>query len=1253
MTQEKTRVKITLEERSSSRKPIRCLSKVRRYTSAVVLWLFVGATSPIILPFPMTTTAWRLLVLLATLSLSVAMPEEVPAQEIRDTVEAGSVRNQADITVTNTSAVAPVEGLRLTVVGAPRFLANVRISPDSVVSVPPGQSHAFTVAFDVLPDAPAGQRETLIFQISASGGTKIDFPNPRIVVDITRSQPVAARGWRPPVYRLVLAEGKRTSLSSAAWAQRCTTDLSRGVAGGTVRCPDDEGVEHELSMRFTRYPQTFTLGQESIEFDAEVLWRLGEYPPSHPCRAVAPGAMYERQRSVICPTGSLDRVHFPSCPDTHLCTSTDGHGPGEGGRTVLRAVFKPASCETNVGMSCDSAEVQAALARQGMTGTLTGYNYELWFDGKRVAQDARAISIESFVKVDDKGSTVVVHGDAALAERVRRELADVNGTRAFKVHIAQRIGAVTLYYLPILADDQRMAEARPYQFPDAPLRPGVAAGETGETPTELAGLPSPRPDDFSVRPEPFSEADSIVVASALNPLDPEVMQHMQEWLSIAEPPENATGAKLRYTTWGQVEGTVPGGRITATRAPDDAGSRTPAEYLWSKRDQLPSLNHCTLGAYVVARLNRASIDHCKSARAAASGVLLIDVAGMPALQAKQALERQRLQVKLNLAEPAPTSEQASVVKMQQPVSGTRLKEKELVALDVYGDYARPVVIPKLIDQPGAVARRMLADLGLNPTLRTIGTAPSATKAFRVFDVAPGEGATLRPNSPVAISAYGPYEDRVAMPDVVGMDYQEAGRILSALGLNPTLQDGNDVADQGKAYKIYKQEPMPGTKITPRQTVQLSYHGRYVFRGKMPNLQGLAQNAALTRVEALSLRVVVQQGEPAPAPRQSGTVSAQSIAPGRDITEGDSLALTVFDTSIEEQLAAANCGALPGTVAEWDSAGRKAVCKCKPNLRPAADGRSCVAPQRQSRPPDPGLASLPPGGGVGDDSARRQEEEMRRRQSEEQQRRRQRAEEEARRQEHEWAERERACERTFRDAIEAANRGRFDVSYGALKHAVGLGCDLADADRVDDYIRRRQSSMPQPRWIPPTPTQPKPPIQAGGPPSACAQYGPDIQLLGSQQLRITEQLMRTGANINSYRGRNIPPNLINEHERLKREFRENHDRLLGIVSALRNAGCPVDPAVERALSQYQQLSDPRGGYPPPPSQTGSGGKVIPGFGDAMGRRPDPTQPPAGQSPPQQPTAQKPPPVVGPLSLPAGKCDPARPWTCPRGGIYGLP
>jgi hypothetical protein len=51
--------------------------------------------------------------------------------------------------------------------------------------------------------------------------------------------------------------------------------------------------------------------------------------------------------------------------------------------------------------------------------------------------------------------------------------------------------------------------------------------------------------------------------------------------------------------------------IRAAGKPDNTGGRSSAEYLWSMRDHLDSVDHCTLGEYVTAKLGNQSIAHCK------------------------------------------------------------------------------------------------------------------------------------------------------------------------------------------------------------------------------------------------------------------------------------------------------------------------------------------------------------------------------------------------------------------------------------------------------------------------------------------------------------------------------------------------------------------------------------------------------------------------------------------------------------------
>ncbi len=86
---------------------------------------------------------------------------------------------------------------------------------------------------------------------------------------------------------------------------------------------------------------------------------------------------------------------------------------------------------------------------------------------------------------------------------------------------------------------------------------------------------------------------------------------INEWLAIAEPPENATdGADLHYDEWGRTVGTTRSGTLTASGPPAEAGSTPASEWVWGRRNELDSVAHCTLSEYVERKLAGGAIDDC-------------------------------------------------------------------------------------------------------------------------------------------------------------------------------------------------------------------------------------------------------------------------------------------------------------------------------------------------------------------------------------------------------------------------------------------------------------------------------------------------------------------------------------------------------------------------------------------------------------------------------------------------------------------
>ena len=142
--------------------------------------------------------SWRLALPLA-LAVIGALGAQGPAaaqDQITGTVEAGSVDNEVTIVVVNPSDKVAVEGLQVSLPGAPRFLTNIRISPRSVASLRPKQSQRVVVTFNVSEQAPPRQTENMTFLISAENAV-IRPANPTVAVTVSPLKAPVTASVRP------------------------------------------------------------------------------------------------------------------------------------------------------------------------------------------------------------------------------------------------------------------------------------------------------------------------------------------------------------------------------------------------------------------------------------------------------------------------------------------------------------------------------------------------------------------------------------------------------------------------------------------------------------------------------------------------------------------------------------------------------------------------------------------------------------------------------------------------------------------------------------------------------------------------------------------------------------------------------------------------------------------------------------------------------------------------------------------------
>lgn len=302
---------------------------------------------------------------------------------------------------------------------------------------------------------------------------------------------------------------------------------------------------------------------------------------------------------------------------------------------------------------------------------------------------------------------------------------------------------------PTRRDPVRPDPARPDPARQDPARPDPSRGDPSRS-DPARGDPA-RPDPTRLDP------------ATLDPTSPDVAPVIREWLGIAEPVENASGANFRYDPWGRLIGSAaPGMGRTVGQAPPPDGGGVPEAYAWSRRTVLDSIDHCTLEEYVMARIAGASTEHCAGRHPRALAVP--DVTGMPLADAVRRLRERGFEVEPTLIGPAPRAELSGRVAAQRPASGSPLPRGAKVALDVHGDYvASGVSLPDVRGMALNDAQRALTAVGLTVQPSLLGPAPDAARAGKVSSQTPAPGTAVAAGTAVQVEVWGTHVPPATVP----------------------------------------------------------------------------------------------------------------------------------------------------------------------------------------------------------------------------------------------------------------------------------------------------------------------------------------------------------------------------------------------------------------------------------------------------------------------------------------------------------
>ncbi len=314
--------------------------------------------------------------------------------------------------------------------------------------------------------------------------------------------------------------------------------------------------------------------------------------------------------------------------------------------------------------------------------------------------------------------------------------------------------------------------------------------------------------------------------ASINPNDPDISGYIREWIGVAEPPLNATiGANLRYTEWGVMVGTVPGGVITANRPPDASAGWTSVEYVWMLRDDLDSVNHCKLGEYVMSKIG-GPVLQCAGRYGPQPPNPLDDYRGRRMGRAKQDALMKGLAVSTVGGDPAPEPDLAFRVQDQWPAPETEVEAGAAFELKVYGDYVAVTSVPDLAGQSLSGVRERLGGAGLE--FDVVGGDPAAdeSQAFTVQWQDPAAGAEVDPDSRVTVALFGAAPSLVRVPLVSFQTASDARAAIEGVGLVATIVGGDPAPWAEAAYRVQDQQPAASVEVEPGSVVEVVLYGAF-------------------------------------------------------------------------------------------------------------------------------------------------------------------------------------------------------------------------------------------------------------------------------------------------------------------------------------------------------------------------------------------------------------------------------------------
>jgi beta-lactam-binding protein with PASTA domain/predicted Ser/Thr protein kinase len=338
----------------------------------------------------------------------------------------------------------------------------------------------------------------------------------------------------------------------------------------------------------------------------------------------------------------------------------------------------------------------------------------------------------------------------------------------------------------------------------------------------------------------------------------------EEFIVALEQARGVPPGTGEYTRIAPHTGTYPG--LPGAAAELEEADRRNLRWLWWTL-LLLALIGIGIGAYVLLTPKKVSVP---------------DVVGRRGATAAQILQNQGFEVQVEnvRSEDVP----ADRVTTQRPQPNTQAKEGSTVTILVSsgpGD----ATIPFVRGSPRSQAEKKVKAAGFKVDVRQEFSESVAKN--RVIETSPSEGSQLqRGNVVTLVVSRGP--QKVATPDVVGRNRDDAQRALQAIGLQATFTDREDAnKDPGTVLEM---SPAAGTQLPKGSTVNLIV-AKQPKQVAVPDVTTNAVNDAVNALEQAGFGVR-QKEKKTTNPDEDGIVLSQNPPGGEKHDRGSKVTITV-------------------------------------------------------------------------------------------------------------------------------------------------------------------------------------------------------------------------------------------------------------------------------------------------------------------------------------------------------------------------